>query len=230
MLDTVRNITTPELIELKLHPAGILPRFIAFIIDICIRAVIMLISGLLLTPLGYHTGVAGYFLIIFLVEWFYPIFCEMLMRGATPGKLAVNLVTVHENGTPIGWSSSIIRNFLRTADFLPFGYLFGAVSMLLHSEFRRLGDIVAGTIVVYRTPNLYQYNVPEASAIAPPVPLSRETQQLLVTFAERVPSLPPLRQEELANLLPMLSQDDNNGPKGVARLVGIANFLVGRKP
>ena len=230
MLDTVRDITTPELIEIQLHPAGFLPRAFAFMIDTILRWLILALIAIPSLFIGKFGD--GIFLIsLFLVEWFYPVMFEVLNRGRTPGKRAMGLKVLHDNGTPIGWSASIIRNILRFADFFPLFYLFGLISMLINKEFRRLGDIVAGTLVVYSVPTSSLFTVPEAPPINPDFPLSRETQKMVVSFAERTPGLTKPRQEELAALLPVLSQSmQSDQPQGAARLLGIANFLIGRKP
>lgn len=85
MLDTVRDVTTPELIEIQLHPAGFLSRGFAFLIDTLIRwtlIAMLAIPVLLLGKMGIGIGL----IILFLVEWFYPVFFEVLFNGKTPGK------------------------------------------------------------------------------------------------------------------------------------------------
>lgn len=227
MLDTLRPVTTPELIELQLHPAGIAPRALAWLIDLAIRIGIVMLAGTALGALGgFGNGIM--LLLYFLLEWFYPVLFEVLWRGATPGKQALGLIVVNANGTPIGWAPSLSRNLLRTVDFLPVGYLFGVLCMLLHAEFRRIGDIVAGTLVVYRDSASGLPAIANADPISPPGVLDRDTQRALLAFAERAPRLTPARQEELADLLPHLS-DSPSGPQGAARLIGIANHLMGRR-
>lgn len=230
MLDSVRDITTPELIEIRLHPAGFLPRGFAFLVDTVIRWCLLSLISIPMMFFG-DLGIGLFLISLFLVEWFYPVFFEVLFKGKTPGKRLLGLKVLHDNGTPIGLSASIIRNFLRFADFFPLFYLFGLMSMLINKEFRRLGDIVAGTLVVYSEPSASRFTVPEAMPIQPDFPLSRSTQKIVVSFAERMPGLTKARQEELAALLPTLSHTTHSEePQGSARLVGIANFLIGRKP
>lgn len=227
MLDTLRSVTTPELIEVQLRPAGLLPRALAWFIDAAIRfGIIATLSGAL-AGLGNFGG--GILLILmFLLEWFYPVLFEVLNQGATPGKRSMGLAVVNDNGTPVGWGASFTRNLLRTADFLPFAYGCGIVSMLCHREFRRLGDIVAGTLVIYREKQQALPALADEAPIVPAAPLDRATQRALVAFAERAESLTPARQEELADLVPFLAQADA-GPRGAQRLLGLANHLVGRR-
>ncbi|HEX5127176.1 MAG TPA: RDD family protein [Rhodocyclaceae bacterium] len=227
MLDTLRLVTTPELIELQLHPAGVLPRTLAYIVDMTLKIAIVIAAGKMLSALG-GAGNGMWLLLFFALEWFYPVLFEVLRRGATPGKRALGLVVLHEDGTPVGWGPSMTRNLLRAADFLPVGYVFGIVSMLLHPEFRRLGDIVAGTLVVYRDVAVELPDIASADPIAPAMPLNRATQRALLSFAERARGLTPARQEELAEWVPHLAHGER-GPQGAARLIGLANFLIGRK-
>jgi hypothetical protein len=167
-------------------------------------------------------------LLYFCLEWFYPVLFEVLMQGATPGKRALGLAVVSDDGTPVGWGKSMTRNLLRTADFLPMLYGFGIVSVLIHKEFRRIGDIVAGTLVVHRDTHPPLPALAEAAPLASPTPLDRETQRALVAFAERARSLTPARREELAGLVPHLAHAET-GPQGAARLLALANYLIGRR-
>lgn len=226
MLDTLRPVTTPELIEIRLQPAGLPPRALAWLIDTTLRTLLLIVSGMMLGTLG-DFGSGLWLLLFFLIEWFYPVLFEVLWQGATPGKRALGLAVVHDDGTPVSWGASFARNLLRTADFLPFGYAVGIASMLLHAEFRRLGDIVAGTLVIYRERG-QQTEIPITPPIVPPAPLGRELQRALLAFAERSPRLTAERQEELAALLPHMARSED-GPQGAARLLGLASFLIGRR-
>ena len=111
LLDTVRSYETPEGIALELRLAGPVVRALAWIIDLGIRVALYLalIYGLALFG-GVGTGLM--LIGLFLIEWFYPTLFEVL-RGATPGKQAMGLTVIHDNGTPLGWAAGLIRN-LRT--------------------------------------------------------------------------------------------------------------------
>jgi hypothetical protein len=133
------------------------------------------------------------------------------------------------DGTPVGWGASLTRNLLRTVDFLPVLYVFGIVSMLMDKEFRRLGDIVAGTLVVHRSAERKKAVADAPLDVhVPATPLDRATQKALVAFAERADSLTPARQEELAAMLPHLAHA-STGPGGAARLIGLAHHILGRR-
>ncbi len=226
MLDTVRNVATPELIELRLHCAGPVPRALAWLLDAFIRGCILLAAGIALSFFGY--AVAGLLPIIwFALEWLYPVFFEALASGATPGKRALGLCVLRLDGSPVGWGAALSRNLLRTADFLPFGYGFGLIFMLTTKEFRRIGDLVADTIVVYRIAPTPLPVAPEAPAWYPKIPLTRAQQQAVLAFAERAPQLSSERAEELAEIAPQLTANAQ-GRTAVERIYGLARVLTGQ--
>ena len=78
----------------------------------------------------------------------YFLFFETLLRGRTPGKMFTRLRVVSVDGRVIGWRQSLLRNLLRMVDYLPAGYLVGLVAMVASPRVQRLGDLVAGTLVI----------------------------------------------------------------------------------
>lgn len=226
MIDTYRPIETPEGVELRLRVAGPPARGVAWTIDLLLRTVGYAVLGIPAAALG-RAGAGVMFLVLFLGEWFYPTLFEVYAGGATPGKKLVGLAVVHDDGTPVGWSAALLRNLLRFADFLPVAYGFGLVTMLVHPRFKRLGDMAAGTVVVYDERTERALRAVDAAPEPPPVPLDPEEQRAVVAFAERMPLWGPARAEELASLAaPLVGA---RGPAAVARLAGIANWLVGRR-
>src|SRR5262249_15252496 len=105
-------------------------------------------------------GVGLLLLLVFAAQWLYFVVWEAL-RGTTPGKMALGLRVLTTEGRPIGVTEAALRNLLRAADALPIGYLVGVASMTLSPRFQRLGDLVAGTIVV----------IPDRSRAAAPLTL-----------------------------------------------------------
>lgn len=78
----------------------------------------------------------------------YFLFFETLLRGRTPGKMFTRLRVVSVEGRVVGWRQSLLRNLLRMVDSLPAGYLVGIVAMVASPRVQRLGDLVAGTVVI----------------------------------------------------------------------------------
>ena len=223
-LDTLRRLETPEGIELSLRVAGPVARALAWSVDGLIRYGALWGLLIALTLLG-GGGFGLWLIALFLTEWLYPALFEVYAGGATPGKKALGLKVIHANGTPVDWPAALIRNLLRAVDFLPVLYGFGLVAMLGNRDFQRLGDLAAGTVVIYRDPPEHAPQLPLGPVLPPPFPLSPAEQQLLIDYAERSAALNPDRQVELAELLS--SQTGLHGVVGVERLRAYARWLVG---
>lgn len=223
-LDTRLGIETPEGIELLLRPAGLVPRALAFAIDLGLRGVLLAVGYLLLSGLGHlGTGLAA--IGFFLVNWWYAVLFEVLNQGRTPGKQLLGLRVVQDDGTPIGWAGSLIRNLLRLVDMLPFGYAAGAIACLNHPQFKRLGDLAAGTLVVHREQPAQRPELPAASAEPAPFALHMAEQLAILELAERQAELSAQRARELAALL---AEPLRVAPEqALARLNGIAHHLRG---
>ncbi len=226
LLDSVHTIQTPEGIELHLNIAGIWSRSVAWIIDLLIRSVIYMVlgyAGVMLDDLGSGLLMIG----IFLLEWFYPVVFEVFNQGMTPGKQHLNIRVVNSDGTPIGWSPSMIRNILRVVDFLPFFYAFGFISMLMNDRFQRLGDLAAKTLVVYNNEDSQENSFPIQRVILLTQKLKLQEAKSIIHYAERAHHLSDERLDELAQILNVLDEPGHKMTKD--KLLGIANGLAGRK-
>jgi uncharacterized RDD family membrane protein YckC len=226
MLDTYREVVTPEGVALHLPVAGPVPRALAWAIDLAIRLGILMLVGTVFALLG-AAGQGLYLIALFLIFWAYPILFEALWDGQTPGKKAMSLRVVNGDGAPVGWLPAITRNLLRTVDMLPFGYAAGLVACLADPHARRLGDMVAGTLVVHDERERDSAAAPVNAVLAPSIALQPAEQAALVAFGERAPLLTAARQEELANIVEPLT--GSRGQGGVLRLYGMANWLLGRR-
>lgn len=225
-IDTMRFNETPEGIDLGLRVAGPVPRALALVLDLVIRAGLYLA----LTPLLVlaDVGLGLMLLAFFLLEWLYPVVFEV-WKGATPGKRAMGLVVVHDDGTPVGLPASMIRNLLRVVDFMPLLYGVGLVAVLADRDFRRLGDLAAGTLVLHAEGRDQARAAVAAEPVAPPPGLRLETQQAILSFAERSPRLSEARRIELAEVLAV--PPGERGPRAVERVRGWASWLArGRAP
>lgn len=215
----------PEGVSINIVPAGIAVRTSAYLIDFLIRAVVLIVSGILLSFLG-KAGEGIFLVIYFVVTWGYYIFFE-LKYGQTPGKKRYNLKVVQDNGLPIQLSHAVLRNLLRSADAFPVAYILGVLTMVFGKQFKRIGDWGAGTIVIYQQPSA-TVKLPNTDVALPsPVALSTEEQQAIIAFAERSDELSTARQNELANLLvePLAIE----GEAANERLKKIAQHYVGQE-
>jgi uncharacterized RDD family membrane protein YckC len=226
MLDTLRPVETPEGLALDLRCAGVVPRALAWSLDLGIR---LAGGSVVLTALGMlgETGMGIGLVLMFALMWVYPIAFEVLWDGQTPGKRALGLRVANDNGTPVTWLPSIVRNLMRTVDMMPFLYGFGAATMLADTGARRLGDIVAGTVVVYVEPPPEPHAAPPVEASAPRLPLQPEEQRAIVAFAERSWRMTAERQDELATLLVPVT--GARAGKAVDAVLAIASHLLGRR-
>jgi uncharacterized RDD family membrane protein YckC len=228
VLDTTRRVATPEGIELTLRLAGPVPRALAWAVDFLLRGAVLLVVFMLAARLG-RAGMGVVLIAAFFVEWLLPAWFEAKWGGQTPGKRLLGIAVLNDDGTPLRWPGALTRNLLRAADFLPFFYGVGLIAMLANRDFKRLGDLAAGTVVVYQSKEVEPARkIPEAAAVAPPVSLDLEEQRAVLELAERSASLTRERFEELAEL-PTPLVGNLHAEQAAGRLLGMANYLAGRQ-
>lgn len=215
LVDTVLEIDTPEHLAFRTRIAGPARRMYAWILDLLLRAVIYMVVVLALGIFSVAgadgLGMGLTLLLVFLLDWFYFTAWELLTGGRSAGKMALKLRVVRHDGLPVGWRESLLRNFIRAADitmlpFPPFVLFVGPMVMALDPQFRRLGDLVAGTVVVVDEP----VTMGRAVAVTPDegllselpasLPLDRTDLEALELFVHRE-HMSPARQEELAEIV-----------------------------
>ena len=146
------TIITPANIEIEYRLAGAGSRLSAFIIDFMLQLLMIFVVFLVMWGMGVQffdglggTGIGIFMVISFIIHFGYFIICELTMNGQTPGKRALGLRTIRENGQPIEFSQSLTRGLIRSsADMMYVGMIF----IFFHPKHKRLGDMAAGTIVV----------------------------------------------------------------------------------
>jgi uncharacterized RDD family membrane protein YckC len=148
-LGAARRILTPEHVEVRLLPAGPASRFLAVLIDSLIATGISLGVTARLSPL-LPAGLAGplFASLDFVLTWGYHVFFEVRRGGQTPGKRLFGLRVVDGRGLPLTLEQSFVRNVVRVLDIAPAFYGLGALALGLDKSRRRLGDVVADTLVV----------------------------------------------------------------------------------
>ncbi|MGH9603107.1 MAG: RDD family protein [Terriglobales bacterium] len=156
------SIDTPEQIPLEFPLAGIGSRFLALFFDTLIQFVVFfvffILAALLLTgtvsiwPDAWTWTAAILLLLFFCLYYGYFAFFEAIWNGQTPGKRYFQLRVIKETGRPITVYEAISRNLLRAVDQLPAVYAVGIVSVFFSQQNKRLGDYVAGTVVVHEKP------------------------------------------------------------------------------
>lgn len=229
-LDTLQSVELAEGVTIRLRMAGPLPRAGAYIVDLFIRMAILAVATFLVGLAGIAIGgkVAQGLILLswFLLDWVYPVIFEAGKRGATPGKRAAGLRVVQATGSPITFGQAVVRNFLRFIDGMPlFTYAFGITSCLATKRFQRLGDLAAGTVVIYdRLPPMpFTEPPPPVAPVPPPVGLSGDEVRALASFRERAGLWSEGRRTEIADHAVELT--GARGPAGVSRLMAMAHWL-----
>ena len=224
-IDTLYSINTPEGVALRLMPAGPVLRFYAWVIDTGIRFAVLIALAMALAYLD-DLGDGIFLIIFFLLEWLYPVYFELFHNGKTPGKSMMGLFVAQENASPITPASSLIRNLLRFVDFLPFAYGFGLICVLSNNRFQRIGDIVAGTVVLHVEVIQPLSEQEDIAAEAPPRPLQLDEQQAIINFYQRRNSLSEERAEELAKTAGTLVE---NKESAADYLSGLGRWIMGKR-
>ena len=159
------QVETPEQVHLEFPLAGVGSRGIALLLDTVIQTLVYVLLGLLIYVTSAYTSIdrvmngqsdraakwliAGFVLLNFVMFWGYFVLFEAFWKGQTPGKRVMKLRVLKDAGRSITLFEAMARNLLRLVDALPSLYLTGVVSMLVTRQHKRLGDLVAGTIVVH---------------------------------------------------------------------------------
>jgi uncharacterized RDD family membrane protein YckC len=204
-LDNTVEVETPEHVRFRFRAAGPTRRAWAYLIDLLVRAAILLCFEIVLVlATGHHLRVGqavmggGTLIALFLIEWVYFVAFEAAWNGTTPGKRALRLRVVKVGGYPLTFMDAVLRNLLRTADFLPVGYLLGLVAMAWDGRFARLGDRVAGTMVVIEDPVRV---APPIALEPPPSPAELEAfpHHVALSLSEREAIELLLRRRDLSH-------------------------------
>lgn len=133
--------------------------------------------------------------IFFCLYWGYYALFEIFWKGQTPGKRWAGIRVIKDSGRPIHAFEAIARNLVRIVDWFPGFYAVGVATMFLNSKHRRLGDYVAGTLVVHETSGMEsQVFFNESSAAKIPLPqaaqLTLQEAELIEAFLARRLDIP----------------------------------------
>jgi len=199
-------MVTPEAVALELAPANVGSRLFGFVIDwLVITFVGVLLSfGFFAALRGVHLGVgwviAGFILLYGGLVFGYPVACETLWRGRTLGKAALGLRVVTVEGAPVRFRHAAIRTALGLVEFGITGGAVAVLSILLTRRHQRLGDLVAGTLVLrersgLKAPTPITFTVPYGmepyAATLDVAALTGDDYAAMRTFLVRAATLPP---------------------------------------
>ncbi|GDX40727.1 hypothetical protein LBMAG21_10190 [Armatimonadota bacterium] len=157
------TVTTPENIVVTYQAAGIASRFLATVIDLFLQLLLIMFFSSFMNLVGASGLGLGDFasalgiVLVWVTMFGYALIFEALWSGRTPGKKIMGLRVLRDGGYPLNFLSSAVRNLLRIVDFglIPLGaaplVLFGVpglISIFFSPTYKRIGDYLAGTIVV----------------------------------------------------------------------------------
>lgn len=152
------ELATPERVTMDLPIAGLGSRAMAWLVDVTALGAVALVlyfgfTLLVQDPVEAVLAVSSTARAIaavaaFVVLWVYWTAFEVAWHGQTPGKRLVRIRVVKADGSPVTVFESAVRNLLRFVDFLPACYPVGVITMLVDRRHRRLGDLLAGTVLV----------------------------------------------------------------------------------
>ncbi|MCY4656815.1 MAG: RDD family protein [Gammaproteobacteria bacterium] len=200
LIDNVKQFETPLGVELAHVPAGLPVRAAAFLIDLVIKFMLLIVFAVVLVSIGSF-GIGLFLIVFFLLDWFYFVIWDVANNGKPPGKIAMGIRTVHNDGTPISLAGSFVRSVLLIADFLPSFYICGIVSISVTRHFSRLGDLAAGTMVVYDKPKVEHVAKRVDHVHSLPVPLEQNERLNFLDFQDRFDRFSENRQVELCETL-----------------------------
>jgi uncharacterized RDD family membrane protein YckC len=163
----------------------------------------------------------------------YFILLEWLMNGQTPGKRLLQIRVIKQGGYALRFFDTLLRNLLRVVDFLPLFYGVGLTSLLLTRDSQRLGDLVAGTLVVYQEPVqteslLPDLPAPEESELPlPAAPLAAIPDEAIALAGQylrsRIELAPRPRQEVAAELVDLIRETSGLEPRAAQ---SVESFLA----
>jgi uncharacterized RDD family membrane protein YckC len=150
----VQQVVTGEAVALDLRPAGLPSRILAGSVDAGLQLLLLFGFAAVAAAVGSTSSAAAdatlSTVVIVLVLIGYPVAFEALLRGRTPGKAMMGLRVVRDDGGPIGFRQAFVRGlagaFLERAGVTLF--VGAIVTMLLNSRSKRIGDLLAGTVVL----------------------------------------------------------------------------------
>jgi uncharacterized RDD family membrane protein YckC len=198
------SIETPEQINLEYELAGPGSRFMALFVDLIIQLIailvlvlVMALAGIAVNPFrnGRTWIMALTVLLVFTLQWGYFAGFEILWKGQTPGKRQAGIRVINETGRKASVYEAVARNLLRAIDALPGPYALGAIVMFLSPQSKRIGDYVAGTVVVHdrgREDEAIFFNTSSEDAVEAIscAALSINDLQVIETFLQRRLDLP----------------------------------------
>lgn len=208
MSQSTLDVATPERVAVELPIAGVGSRAMAYLVDVALLflvgiALYFAVTFLVPDPVNAVLGLSRAFkiagaVVVFAALWIYWTVFEVLSHGQTIGKRLLKIRVVRLDGSPVTAVDSAIRNLLRVVDFFPACYPVGLVTMLFDPKHRRVGDLVAGTVLIREEAidlSRFEAKAPAAQA------LSNLDLDVVTDFLRRFDALEPAARQSLGRQL-----------------------------
>lgn len=153
------TVHTTQNIDIDYEIGGLGERIVAYIIDLGIFVALSIIGGILAANVLSNTGISIYFIIVGVMLLFYDLVCEVFFNGQSIGKLVMKIRVISLDGTRPRFSQYLLRWLFRIVDFTLTSWLGGLICIILTDNGQRIGDIVAGTVVIRTTPRTTANNI-----------------------------------------------------------------------
>ena len=230
IVDTAARVVTPENIAFEYRVAGPFLRLAALLLDWLIIGVVLILI-VIASAFLFISAVTGavFFLSLFILLWFYGALFEAYWNGVTPGKAALRLRVISTDGRAVSGLQAFGRNVFRFVDLMPvispavflgtraestggFAIPLSIVALLsatLTRHYRRVGDLVCGTMVIVEErewqPQIIHVATPAVVSLARQIPdtfrVSRTLRRAVARYVERRPYLSAERRAEMAGWL-----------------------------
>jgi len=152
------TVHTTQNIDIDYEIGGLGERILAYLIDLAIFVALAIIGGILAKVLS-DTGIAVYFIIVGLMLLFYDLVCESFFNGQSAGKVVMKIRVISLDGTRPKFSQFLLRWLFRLVDFSLTSWLGGVITIILTEKGQRIGDIIAGTVVIRTKPRTQMNNL-----------------------------------------------------------------------
>ena len=144
---SIITVRTTQNIDIDYEVGGLGERMLSFLLDISIFAALAIVGGILS---GYvtHLVIQVYYISLSVLLLFYDLVCEVSFNGQSLGKYLMKIRVISLNGSRPTFSQYLLRWLFRLVDCLLTSYLAATAAIIITDKSQRVGDIVAGTIVI----------------------------------------------------------------------------------
>jgi len=172
------TVHTTQNIDIDYETGGLGERILAYLIDLGIFITLSIIGGFLSINVLSGAGVTIYFIIIGVLLVFYDLFCEVFLNGQSAGKMVMKIRVISLDGTRPKFSQYLLRWLFRLVDFSITTWLGGIISIAVTNNGQRIGDLVAGTVVIRTMPRTKMNNIAFANTDTTYQPVFTQASQL----------------------------------------------------